>query len=722
MRIDIIRGASRKPVSSDELVKLISSRWGGLTGRLFIGYPIIRTSEGAHTIDALLISAEKGIVVFDLVEGTDTANCSSRQDDSANRLESQLRTHSELMRRRHLRIPIHTLSFGSAISNASILSNNGDYTVANPETLLKELRDLENWENEDEELYKNALSILQNVSSIRKSTTRRTINREDSRGAKLKMLEDSIATLDQKQNRAVVETVKGVQRIRGLAGSGKTIVLALKAAYLHIQYPEWRIAVTFNTRSLKEHFRRLITRFTLAQAQEEPDWENLRILNAWGASGGEDRDGIYHEFCTTHGVEYFDFRSAREEFGRGKEFSGACADAISKVKQVEDLYNVILVDEAQDLPAEFLRICYELLDCDKKLVYAYDELQNLSGESLPPPEKIFGTDAHGSPLVRLDQTPNNPSDVILEKCYRNSRPVLVTAHALGFGIYRKPRKKNESGLVQMFDHYQLWGEVGYSVEGNFLLYGNPVTLYRTEETSPKFLEDHSDIEDLIQFICFEEEQDQTKWLAKEIKRNLKQDELRYEDIIVINPNPVTTRENVGPIRRRLLEMDIDCHVAGVDTNPDIFFKPESITFTGIHRAKGNESGMVYIVNAQECYSATSAGLNLASVRNRLFAAITRSKAWVRILGVGEEMEQLKKEYEQLLSRGFELKFTYPTKEERENLRMVHRDVSGENVRRIKNRRENLSGLLNDLESGIVHLTDFDEAEVAKLKEFLTMDE
>ena len=44
-------------------------------------------------------------------------------------------------------------------------------------------------------------------------------------------LEKSIATLDQQQNRAAIETVEGVQRIRGLAGSGKTIVLAIKAAY-----------------------------------------------------------------------------------------------------------------------------------------------------------------------------------------------------------------------------------------------------------------------------------------------------------------------------------------------------------------------------------------------------------------------------------------------------------------------------------------------------------
>ena len=42
------------------------------------------------------------------------------------------------------------------------------------------------------------------------------------------------------------------------AGSGKTIVLALKVAYLHAHHPDWTIAVTFNTRSLKGQFERLI--------------------------------------------------------------------------------------------------------------------------------------------------------------------------------------------------------------------------------------------------------------------------------------------------------------------------------------------------------------------------------------------------------------------------------------------------------------------------------
>ena len=726
MSIDIVRGSSKKPASSDVLVELFSSRQTALTGLLFIGYPIIRTSEGAHTLDALLISEEKGIVVFDLIEGTDMGDYCSRQDDSANRLESQLRTYSELMERRNLLIPIRTISFAPAIVSSILLDKENDYSAANSETLLEKLTSLKEWDNRDSNVYKRVVSVLQNVSTIRKSTVRRTTKRENSRGAKLKRLEDSIATLDQEQNRAVIETVKGVQRIRGLAGSGKTIILALKAAYLHIQHPEWRIAVTFNTRSLKGHFRRLIARFSLAQAHEEPDWENLRILNAWGAYGDEDRGGIYHEFCVTHDVEYLDFKSARERFGVGKEFSGACAYVLGEVKEFKNIYDVILVDEAQDLPPEFLRICYEFLDDKKMLVYAYDELQNLSGESLPTPEKIFGTNGKGVPLVQFDKAPKSTNDVILEKCYRNSRPVLTTAHALGFGIYRRAQQQGKSGLVQMFDHPQLWREIGYGEKGNFLLpgnhfllAGNSVALYRTPDASPEFLENHSDIEDLIKFICFSRQQDQIEWLANEIRNNLENEELQYGDIIVINPNPLTTRTNVGPIRRQLLEMGIKSHVAGVDTHPDVFFKSEeSITFTGIHRAKGNEAGMVYIVNAQECCS--TMGLNLASVRNQLFTAITRSKAWVRVLGIGEEMEQLKKEYNQLLSRDFKLEFTYPTKEQLESLRIVHRDVSGEDVKRIEEGKESLFKLIGDIESGKMHLADLDEDAVTRLKELLKM--
>lgn len=122
-------------------------------------------------------------------------------------------------------------------------------------------------------------------------------------------------------------------------------------------------------------------------------------------------------------------------------------------------------------------------------------------ESRSRAESIFGTRSDGSPRVSFDRSDpiGARSDIILEKCYRNSRPVLVSAHALGFGIYRRPQEAGGVGLVQMFDHPQLWEEIGYRRKEGRLEAGSVVTLLRPEETSPRFLESHSPIDDLIGF-------------------------------------------------------------------------------------------------------------------------------------------------------------------------------------------------------------------------------
>ena len=717
MSVEIVQGTSHKPAASKALVEQISTLTE-LTGQFFIGYPVIATPQGPHWIDALLVSKNYGIVIFHLIEGTKTGNYGFEQDDSANKLEARLRTHSELIDRRTLLIPIRTISFAPGVGNTSLHADD-DYPIANSESLTEELLNFR-WKSETDnqaEVYARTLSALESISGIRKSDTPRRIRSSNSRGNKLKVLENSIATLDNDQRKAVIETVDGVQRIRGLAGSGKTVVLSLKAAYLHAKYPDWRIAVTFNTRSLKGHFRRLINNFSISQTGQEPDWGNLRILNSWGAPGDEDREGVYYEFCHTHNVKYYDFGTAKENFGRGREFSEVCKFALKQAESFKKLYDVILVDEAQDLSPYFLRLCYEILGAEKRLVYAYDELQNLSGESLPSPEVVFGKDTKGIPRVRLggqrSEEPQN--DIILPICYRNSRPVLVAAHALGFGIYRKPYRDEEMGLIQMFDHAKLWEDIGYHLKDGELNEGSSVVLSRSESTSPKFLENHSNIEDLIQFVSFDSEEDQASWLTEEIRKNLQSDELRHDDIMVINTDPITTRDKVGPLRARLLELDIDCHLAGVDNNPDVFFLGDaaSVTFTGVYRAKGNEAGVVYIINAQDCHAAV---WNLASLRNRLFTAITRSKAWIRVLGVGPGMDELKEEYLKLKANNFELHFVYPTRKQREKLRIVHRDMTSEERKRLENRQKGIENLINDLEMGKMHIEDLEQSQIAKLLE------
>ena len=93
---------------------------------------------------------------------------------------------------------------------------------------------------------------------------------------------------------------------------------------------------------------------------------------------------------------------AERRFSREDAFAGSCTYALSQVHDRKQVYDAILVDEAQDLPESFLRLCFEFLKDPKRLVYAYDELQKLSGESLAPPEKIFGRTEIGRPRVRFD--------------------------------------------------------------------------------------------------------------------------------------------------------------------------------------------------------------------------------------------------------------------------------------------------------------------------------
>jgi len=528
------------------------------------------------------------------------------QDESITKLEAKLLSYKELVQKRKLIVNISVATYAPIWNNYPEGINPEEYPV-----LIKD-KDLDDFikkcQGNDSEYFEKVNSVIQAVTTIRKKDARSYVVKPDSRGAKLKKLEDSIANLDETQNKAVLETTKGVQRIRGLAGSGKTIVLALKVAYLHATHPDWNIAVTFYTRSLKDQYKDLITRFSYEHKNSEPDWEKVKIIHAWGSP---EIEGIYYELCKRHNIEYLDFSQANNLTYLLNEdpFEFVCQKAFREIKKFHQYYDLILIDEAQDFPQDFLRLCYEILKDDKRLVYAYDELQSL------------------------------------------------------------------------FDNPQLWQDIGYEVEEGELKSGEFVKLIRTSKTSPKFLEEHSSIDDIINLKSFDNNQEQFEWLVEQIEKNLKEDELRCQDIMVIHPLAKNASDVFGKAREMLFTKNINSHLAGSTSSPDEFFQENSIAFTQIYRAKGNEAAMVYFINAQECLS----GSQIASNRNILFTAMTRSKAWLRVIGYGANMQALEREFQEIKSRNFALEFTYPTPEELQQMKKVYRDTL--NTKRYKNDRE-----------------------------------
>ena len=80
----------------------------------------------------------------------------------------------------------------------------------------------------------------------------------------------------------------GPQRIRGVTGSGKTVLLCQKAAQMYLKHPDWDIAVVFFTRSLYDlivsSLDKWIRHFTHGEQSYDPANSKLRVLHAWGQS------------------------------------------------------------------------------------------------------------------------------------------------------------------------------------------------------------------------------------------------------------------------------------------------------------------------------------------------------------------------------------------------------------------------------------------------------
>ena len=215
-------------------------------------------------------------------------------------------------------------------------------------------------------------------------------------------------------------------------------------------------------------------------------------------------------------------------------------------------------------------------------------------------------------------------------CYRNTPWALTLAHSLGFGIYRP------EGLVQLFSDTDLWTDIGYKVISGTLENGKHVKLMRSEEASPTYFKDLLDKDDAVLVERFDNCIQEYKWVSEQIKKNIEEDELDPDDILVIFPDTYYAKSEYAEFRKFLILNGINSNLVGVATSRDTFKTEGCITCSHIYRAKGNEAPMVYILNADYC----AQNIELRKVRNILFTAITRSRAWVRICGVGDGIDIL----------------------------------------------------------------------------------
>lgn len=672
---------ARKNEVAEYFVQALNDTFPDLTGELYLGYPIyIDEIANRRTCVDMALICKKGVYILNILTDPVT-DYGEIQDDIYAKVEAKFKKQKFLFKTRKLIFDFYTVTY----SLADIKAQDEYPLVKNIEELMTFIKDTCEEEEFSDDKYTKILSGLQEAYGINTRTERGDV-KEGTKAYVINQMASLIEKYDGRQMDAILSDTTGIQRIRGMAGSGKTIVLARKAVELHTAHPEWTIVVTYSTRTLRDQLETLIGRFYAAKNDgAKYNTEKLRIMQSWGATSST---GVYYEVCLRHGISPINVNEAKAKYGKHANlFSRMCGDLLTSVKEFQKMYDCILIDEAQDFDKNYLKLCLRILGKEQRLVYAYDELQKLNEEAMPNPEQIFGRGVeHDTPLT---------------VCYRNQGNAIVTAHAIGMGLYRK------EGILQLPSSSSVWEAIGY-VSDTPIEEGKEVILYRTLETSPEFLK--VDKKDVIDFLCYDDAKSMYKSLLDMIKEDLEKQQLLPKDIMIIDMDTYDYSKNcmrLKNIQSKINsevafgdnfdyheELEIykyDVHTAGA-ASPEDFFRDDSIVYSSVRRAKGNETFMVYIVNSQKCVNS----LQRRSDRNALFTAITRSKGWVRVLGFGEDMETLKQEFEEIKNHEYKLYFSeYPDKEKLKEIFLNNKDVADKDVKTIDSTKALIEKLTGD---------------------------
>lgn len=695
MSLHVVNGEKRNTTAITSFNQLIEKLSNKYTGTIYYGFALSEIDNTKVVIDALMVTEEKGLLAINF-----SSNSPEKDIDDIDRvyvlLRSLLEKNSRLRKRRELAIDINVINFSP--SDLDIPQKVSEDYVSEQNFLNFLENKLKNF---DSEYYKPLNEALDKVVSAKPKKMRNSVKKGSSLGSKIKKIELEVANMDQWQRTAAYEIPDTPQRIRGLAGSGKTVVLALKAAYLHFMKPEADIAVTFYSRALYQQFRSLIQEFYQQYSQGKVDFDKVHIMHAWGTLH---EPGMYSKVAVKIDANIYTYKRALSDFGEFNAFNGVCKDVLMRLnmKDIDNLemYDYILIDEAQDFPPSFFLLVYKLFkSSEKRIVYAYDELQTLNKSSMPPLEQMFGTDESGKSLVDIsndDDLSKPRTDIVLPICYRNSRWALTIAHALGFGIYRNV----EQPLVQFFEDLDVWKEIGYEKTGGTLEFDHRVKLKRKNDASPQYFEDLLNPQDAV-FVHqpFSEKSEEYNWLTKQIKKNIEEDELDPDDILVIFPDTRNSYKNYEDLSSYLQLAGIDSIMPGKNVDRDTFTVKGHITCTHIHRAKGNERPMVYLVDGE--YG--DRNIDLISVRNTLFTAITRSRAWVRISGTGIGMRNLKREIEACVQNDYILDFKIPNKEEIEKINLLNKMSTTDEKNKVSDVEKATENLLDMLKDGQISM-------------------
>ena len=164
--------------------------------------------------------------------------------------------------------------------------------------------------------------------------------------------EEVLRTLDRQQERLARGLGPGYRLIRGVAGSGKTLVLTHRARHMASHFPHWRILLVCFNKAL-----------SLALKRQVSEHSNVQVFNI---------DSLVMRVFRRAGRTLQDME--RPDFDKRRR------DAREAVSDIDEshLFDMVLVDEAQDLDKAGLDLAWAMLKPGRThFVMALDSAQRI---------------------------------------------------------------------------------------------------------------------------------------------------------------------------------------------------------------------------------------------------------------------------------------------------------------------------------------------------------
>ncbi len=521
-----------------------------------------------------------------------------------------------------------------------------------------------------QELIDNIDSLLEGTDSYSKARREKLVSEPKTIQDYLKMSLENTFKLDEIQRSVAMQIPAGPQRIRGLAGTGKTIILCLKAALAHKMFPNFKILFVFNTQSMYSNIERNIQNYFIRETKSMINTDKLEILHAWG--GKTTKKGLYSSICDDLDIKPLTLYDLNRS-----------SDSLDKIylqllqNHKSDLtpkYDLVLVDEAQDFYPSMFEVLFLLTKGDetsKRIVWAYDEFQSLKDLKIREPEDLFGTKISGEPnmpntVLEGEYRGGIKKDFVLPNSYRNPRITLMVAHGVGLGLYtsdlKLPMRDRTSWIARGY-------EVKFPPKKQVFVKGDKLQIERPEKYSRNNLEtllseNHKDDKKLIQLFEADNSDEELIHVRDKIYSLVVNQNVEPEEIIVITLDNKNSEVEFASLRSMLNQLSIKCTTPGYVESSDKFKEAGRVTLTTPFRAKGNEANIVFVIHCEKVINDYS-----GRARNSFFVSVTRSRGWCYLSCVGKgtslktEIDSIKLNYPQFV-------FTFPDRKQLEEREKV----------------------------------------------------